>query len=613
MAMRGARGSVTMIDRATKPLKSIANAFLKLGNTSKNTNKDLSNTQKAINGISKAQNRLNRVNDKVKRSTKDIGSQAVGIAALAISFKAALNPAIKFEQSMKDLEAVAFGAADSTVPVAKNMALLSEQAKKLGASTAFSATQAAEGQIFLAKAGFKTNQILKTMPSLLDLASASGTELGRTSDILSDLLGAFGKQAKDSGALADVLAAATSSANVDMESLFETLKVAAPIGVAAGQSMEGITTATALLGNVGIKGSMAGTALKNAFINLASPAAEGAKVLKELGIATSDSAGNMLPLEDIMLSLGKKAKGLSQVKRIKAFDAVFGKIAMAGAINLEKAVTSGDFDKMLKNLQNSEGVAGKMAKIRMDSTEGSIVQLMSAVEGIAISFGSVLTPILRTVAETISSITPAIQDFIKNNESLIKNVGLIAGALLAGKVVMLAFTTSMWLITPAITALSTALKIVKVGMIAFNLVMSLNPIGLIIIAVVAFAAAAITLMDGWEPVKVFFSDLWETIKKLGSAIANLPGIPEIPSLSDVGTSITETAGGLFSNVSDFFGGGSESKPTAQPSAVTQAIQQNSTTNVPVAINVSIVDGKVKGIESKGATKTDVFLNNGEQF
>jgi len=308
MSFKGAKGSVSIIDRATKPLRSIAGAFLKLGNQSKKTNKDLTNTQRAINSISKAQNRLNRVNANIKRNTRDIGSQAVGIAALALSFKAALSPAIKFEQSMKDLQAVAFGSADSTVPVAKNMALLSEQAKKLGASTAFSATQAAEGQIFLAKAGFKTNQILKSMPSLLDLAAASGTELGRTSDILSDLLGAFGKQAKDSGRLADVLASATSSANVDMETLFETLKVAAPIGIAAGQSMEGITTATALLGNVGIKGSMAGTALKNAFVRLASPAAEGAKVLKELGIATSDSAGNMLPMEKIMLNLGKKAK-----------------------------------------------------------------------------------------------------------------------------------------------------------------------------------------------------------------------------------------------------------------------------------------------------------------
>ena len=581
MAFKGAKGSVTIIDKATKPLRSIAQAFLKLGNQSQGTNKELSRTQKAINGISKSQNRLNRVNQNIKRSTKDIGSQAVGVAALALSFKAALTPAIKFEQSMKDLEAVAFGSADATVPVVKNMALLSEQAKKLGASTAFSATQAAEGQIFLAKAGFKTNQILSTMPSLLDLASASGTDLGRTSDILSDLLGAFGKQAKDSGQLADVLAAATSSANVDMESLFETLKVAAPIGIAAGQSMEGITTATALLGNVGIKGSMAGTALKNAFVNLASPAAGGAKVLKELGIATSDSAGNMLPMQDIMMNLGKQAKNLSQTKRIQAFDAVFGKIAMAGAINLSKAVTSGDFNKMLKNLQSSEGVAKKMAKIRMDSTEGSIVQLMSAVEGLAISFGSILTPIVRGIATVMTQLTTPMQSFIKNNDSLITGIGIFAGVLLAAKIVALAYTASIWLITPAITALSAVLKIAKIAMIAFNFVMSANPIGLIVIGVTALIAAGVALYQNWSKVKDLFSSIGDVFSGLG--------------FGDGGVDVNQTAN---TNIA--------------PGAAQQAIQNNQTTNVPVAIKVNIADGQVKGVETSGATNTDVFLNNGAQ-
>jgi len=578
MAFKGAKGSVTIIDKATKPLRSIAQAFLKLGNQSQKTNKELSRTQKAINGISKAQNRLNRVNQNIKRNTKDIGSQAVGIVALGLSFKAALTPAIKFEQSMKDLEAVAFGSADATVPVAKNMELLSTQAKKLGATTAFSATQAAEGQIFLAKAGFKTNQIMKTMPSLLDLASASGTELGRTSDILSDLLGAFGKEAKDSGQLADVLAAATSSANVDMETLFETLKTAAPIGIAAGQSMEGITTATALLGNVGIKGSMAGTALKNAFVNLAAPASAGSKVLKELGISVQDSEGNMLSMEKIMLEFGKKAKNLSQVKTIKAFDAVFGKRAMAGAINLTKAVSSGEFDKMLKNLQNSEGVAKKMAKIRMDSTEGSIVQLMSAVEGLAISFGSILTPLVRGMATAMTALTAPMQNFIKNNETLITGVGIFAGTLLAAKIVALAYTATMWLITPAITAMSAALKIAKLGMIAFNIIASLNPIGLIVLGVAALAVAAVTLLDAWKPVGDFFAGLWETATSLG-----------------------------------FGDGGVDVNQNIAPTAAQQSIQQNSSTNVPVAISVNIEDGKVKGMESKGATSTDLFLNNGEQF
>lgn len=597
MALKAAQGKVTLLDKATQPLRSIAKSFLNLGKSSISANKSMSKTQKAIDGISKAQNRLNRVNANIKKNSSGLANQAVGVAGLALSFKAALQPAINFEQSMKDLEAVAFGSADATVPVAENMKLLSEQAKNLGASTAFSASQAAEGQIYLAKAGFKTNQIIATMPALLDLASASGTELGRTSDILSDLIGAFGMKAKDSGKLADVMAAATSSANVDMETLFETLKVAAPIGIAAGQSMEGITTATALLGNVGIKGSMAGTALKNAFVNLASPAADGAKTLKKLGIATQDSAGNMLPMEQIMLNLGKKAKNLSQVDRIKVFDSVFGKIAMAGALNLEKAVTSGDFDKMLTNLQNSSGVAKKMATIRMDSTSGSITQLMSAVEGLTISIGSTLTPILRTTANVITQLTVPFQSLIQNNKEIIELVGVFAGIMIASKVVTLAYTATMWLITPAISAFSAGLKLAKLAMVGFNFVMGLNPVGAIVIGVTALIAAGVALYKNWEPVKKFFTDLWATLKSFD--FSNIVGsFGKIASMFGFGDSEVNVQNNATTQI--------------QPALAQQSIQNNSNTTVPVAVNVNIADGK-QSVETSGGTKTDVFINNGRQM
>lgn len=596
MAIKPASGVVKIIDKATKPLRSIAKAFVGLGKASGKANKSMSGTQKAINGVSKAQNRLNRVQAGFKQQTRGIQGQAVGVAALALSLKAALQPAIRFEQSMKDLEAVAFGSADATVDVAKNMAVLSTQAKRLGATTAFSASQAAEGQIFLAKAGFKTNQIIASMPSLLNLASASGGELGRTSDILSDLLGAFGKTAKDSGRLADVLAAATSSANVDMETLFETLKVAAPIGIAAGQSMEGITTATALLGNVGIKGSQAGTALKNAFINLASPAAKGAKVLKELGIKTADSEGNMLSLQQIMLNLANTTKKLSQVKRIKAFESIFGKIAIAGAINLEKAVTSGDFDKMLKNLQNSEGVAKKMALIKMDSTQGSIIQLTSAVEGVAISFGTILTPILRGVATALTQMTTPVQSFIKNNSEVIKIVGSLAGILLIAKVATLAYTASLWLVSPALTALKFALGIAKVAMIAFNFAMKLSPIGAIVTAVGLLTAGAVLLVSNWDKVTDTFSKLWNIIKNFdfGDILGSLGKIADIVGLGNL------------------FGDSEVTQKVIAPAQATSAIQANSVNNNNANITVNIEDGKVKSVNTAGDFKTDVFLNNGVQ-
>ena len=640
MALQGAQGTVSIIDKATAPLRNIAKAFKDLGNSSSKTNQNLSGTQKAINGLTAAQNRLGRVQSIINKQTSNIGGQAIGVAALAMSFKQALQPAIKFEQSMKDLEAVAFGTADSTVPVAENMKLLSDQAKKLGSETMYTAVQAAEGQLFLAKAGFKTNDILAAMRPLLDLASASGTDLGRASDITSDLLGAFGMKAQETGKLADVLAAATSSANVDMETLFETLKVSAPIGVAAGQSMEGIVTATSLLGNVGIKGSMAGTALKNALTNLASPAANGAKVLKDLGIKVADSAGNMLPLQDIMLKLGKASKGLSQVKRIEAFDAVFGKIAMAGALNLEEAVNSGDFEKLLKNLEDSEGVADKMAKIRMDSTEGSMIALMSAVEGLSIAFGSILLPILRKVTEAFIKITGPIKSLIEENEGIVKGIGYVVAGLLVAKIGALAYTVGLWAVSSALTGLKVVLGIAKIAMIGFNLVMAANPIALTIIAISALVGIGIALYKNWDTITDTFKNLWETIKSFSLDLFNaqLERLSKWGDIiSNVWTTVTDTFKNLwetikifdFSSITDglakvgqyigldkLFGSGGDTEITKNlnvaPNDAMKQVQSINQNNNQANITVNIEGDKVKSVNNEGDFKSNIFLNNGVQ-
>jgi len=611
MSLKGARGTVSIVDKATKPLRSIAKAFANMGSTSKKANEDLSGTQKAINGLQQAQNRLGRTQANINRNAQGIAGQAVGVAALALSFKNALNPAIKFEQSMKNLEAVAFGTADATIDVTGQMKLLSDQAKQLGASTSFSATQAAEGQLFLAKAGFKTNEILSAMKPLLDLASASQTDLGRASDITSDLLGAFGMKADETGRLADVLAAATSSANVDMETLFETLKVAAPIGVAAGQSMESMVSATALLGNVGIKGSNAGTALKNALTNLASPAANGAKILKELGIKVEDASGQMLPLQDIMFNLGKGARTLSQAKQIKVFSGIFGKEAMAGAINLEKAINSGDFAKMLQNLENAEGAAAKMARIRMESTQGSITQLMSAVEGLAITFGSFLAPALRNIAQAIAGLSGPSQTFLEENESMIKVAGIFAGVLLTAKAASLAFAAGMWLASPAITALKLAIAGAKLVMIAFNFVVSANPIGAIIIAIAAVVTGAILLVKHWDKVIESFQAFKDLIfnfsfDKLLNGFKSISKFIGLDKIFGSSPDITATQNLIPAQAQT-------NNQNLIPAQAMQQINNQNVNNNQANITVNVQDGKVKSIDTSGDFKSNVVVNSGEQL
>jgi len=593
MAFRGAKGSVTIIDRATKPLRSIASSFLKLGKSSAKANTDLSRTQKAINGISKAQNRLNRVNQNIKRNTRDIGSQAVGVVAMGLAFKAALNPAIKFEQSMKDLEAKAFGFADASVNVKGEMKKLSDQAKELGATTRFTAIEAAGAQFKLAGAGLKTQDMLKTMPAVLDLAAASGIGLVEAADTLTNVLKPFDLAASQSTRVADLLAAATSSTNVDMTELAKTLEVVAPIGATYNQTIESMVVATGLLGNVGIKGEKAATGIKNAMINIVNPVGRGRAALEKLGVEVSDSMGNILPFNQLILNLSKSLKGMSQVQQSEAFSAVFGKEALAGGISLSKVVKSGEFNTFIKQFSDVHGVSRKMALIRMDSTEGSFIQMTSAINGVAISFGTILTPALRGLATVMTAIASPIGKLINDFPILSQVIGIVAGTLLAGKVIVLGYTASMWLITPAISALSFMLGVVKAPLIVFNALLAANPVGLVVAGVMALAAIGIVLYNNWEPVGTFFSELWETIKGLAKSFTTLPDL----------SAISDFAGSAFENVTSFFGGGEAPAPIAPA---------NSTNNTPVSVAVSITDNKVKGIETSGGTKTDVFLNNGAQ-
>ncbi len=587
--MRDLKASVKIIDKATKPLRKINQAFKNIKNTASKSSKSLGMLQNSINSISKAQNRIGRMGANLKKQSAGIQSNVIGVAAMGYAFKQILDPAIKYEQSLKDIESVAFGSADASVPVAENMKKLSEQSKSLGATTRYSAVEAAEGQLFLAKAGFKTNEILSAMSPLLSLAAATGSELGRASDITSDLLGAFGKKAKDTGKLADLLAAASSSANVDMETLFETLKDAAPIGTAAGQSMEGIVTATALLGNVGIKGSQAGTALKNAYVRLASPASAGAKVLKKLGIQVADTNGNMLPLETTLSNMGKKMKDLSQTQKIQALDAIFGKRAMAGAINLEKAVNSGDFESMLTKLSSAEGTADKMAKIRMDSTEGAFIELGSALEGVAIVFGTVLTPLLRDFATNIKNVLGPVGDFIKNNQWLVSTLGLLATAFIAGKLIAITYGATMWLVGSAVSAFSTILKVAKIAMIAFNFALSANPIGLIITSIATLVAGLVWAYNEFETFANFVDGMFAKILSAYNYVKEALGFSGTVNLK------------VASN--------KQQNSAINPAAAIQNI--NNQNNNKIALTVNNENGRFKSIEAKN-TQIESFVNNGVQ-
>lgn len=283
---------------------------------------------------------------------------------------------------------------------------LTAKAQEMGATTKFTATEAAEAFNYMAMAGWQPKQMISGISGIMNLAAASGESLGSTSDIVTDALTAFGLKASDSGHFADVLAKASASANTNVGMLGESFKYVAPVAGAMKYSVEDTSLALGLMANSSIKGSMAGTALKTSLANMAAPTDSMATAMKEYGISLTDSSGNMKTLKGVMDNLRGSLGGLSETEQTAAASTIFGKEAMAGMLAIINA-SEEDYNKLSDAIYNADGAAQDMSDTMLDNLEGSMTLMQSAVEGVQNSFGKRLTPYIRGVVDAITDATPA--------------------------------------------------------------------------------------------------------------------------------------------------------------------------------------------------------------
>ena len=237
------------------------------------------------------------VGQKVSSVGKAVSSMGASVmpasAAMTALGGSCVKTAANFESSMSEVQAIS-GA------TGKDFDALRDKAQEMGAKTKFSASQSAEAMTYMAMAGWKTEDMLGGISGIMNLAAASGEDVATTSDIVTDALTAFGKSAKDSGELADIMAAASSNANTNVSMMGETFKYAAPIAGALGYTMQDTALATGLMANAGIKGTQAGTSLRSMFSRLASPPAECALAMEKLGISITNADGTMKPFRDVI-------------------------------------------------------------------------------------------------------------------------------------------------------------------------------------------------------------------------------------------------------------------------------------------------------------------------
>ena len=463
--------------------------------------------------------KVGRTIDKVTKGIKSgFAKAAAGLTAFVLASANVLSAGVDFEQTLVSAVAKFPGEIQRGTEAFK---ALEDAARSTGATTEFSASQAAEGLNFLAQAGFTAEGAIAALPGVVDLATAASIELGEATDIASDSLGAFGlaskdpiQQAKNLARINDVLAKTTTSANTNMVDLFETIKKGAPVATGAGASLETFAAFAGVMANSGLKASESGSTLKNIFLRLSAPTSKAAGLLKQLGVRTADSNGNLRDAIDILADFEKGLKGMGTTQRDAALNTIFGARAITG-VNLLLQEGTGELRKYRKTLEGANGASTKMASTMRNTVRGSLNSLGSAVEGVKISIFSLSQGPLKDVVDKLTN-------WVRANETL------IAGRI--GEFLAKIFTNAELIATSFINiakgvagifALSFAFKAVAVSIALINTLMLLNPISLIILAAVAAVALLVIALT---PVGDFLADMAENIGTAFSAVGALTGL-----------------------------------------------------------------------------------------
>ena len=308
-----------------------------------------------------------------------IGGKAVTAVESALKSVTtnAVSAGMSFESTMSSVAALS-GATGS------DFDKLSDKAKQLGASTKYTSSQIASAMEYMSMAGWKVDEMLSGMDGVINLTIASGGDLARTSDIVTDALTAFGKQAKDSGEFADVLATASANANTNVDLMGETFKYVGSVAGAMGYSIQDIALATSIMANSSIKGSAAGTALRATITRMAKPTEESSMAMSALGLSLTDANGNMNSFAQIMKDMRKGMQGLTEDEKASYATMLGGQEAMSGLLAIVNA-SDEDFNKLSDAINNASGAAETMASIKADNLKGAVDELKSGIEGIGIT------------------------------------------------------------------------------------------------------------------------------------------------------------------------------------------------------------------------------------
>ena len=333
-------------------------------------------------------------------------AQGASLLGTSLTLADSANTFEDFESIMSNVEAIS-GATQ------EEMEQLTVKAKELGATSKFTAAESASAFSYMSMAGWKTQDMLGGIEGIMNLAAASGEDLALTSDIVTDAITAFGLKASDSSHFADVLAQASANANTNVSMLGESFKYIAPVAGALKYSVEDTSLALGLMANASVKGSMSGTALKTALVNMASPTDTMAIAMDKYNISLLDSAGNSKSLKGVLDNLRSSLGGLSETEQTAAASAIFGKEAMAGMLAIINA-SEEDYNKLTEAVYNADGASQQMADTMLDNVQGSLTLLSSALDEVKLTLGQRVGTYLKGAAEWLTDEMPDVKNAVSD-------------------------------------------------------------------------------------------------------------------------------------------------------------------------------------------------------
>ncbi len=504
--------------------------FRLLGDTSGLSN-SLKNAQTETDGLGAAMKKLG-----------SIVATVFTVGSIVKFGKSVVDVGRTFEAQMAKVQAISGATSEELV-------LLEAEARRLGATTMFSATDAGKGLEYFAMAGWSVDDAISALEPTLRLAQASGEDLGLTADIVSDAMTAFGMKATEAGKFTDLLASASTSSNTNVALLGESFKYVAPLIGAVRGSADDTAFALGLMANAGIKGSQAGTALRSAMTNLIDPTKEMQKAMNQYGVQAIYTDDGSLNLKATLDNLRGTFSQLTPEQQAQASATIFGKEAMSGMLAIVNA-SAEDYDKLTLATSDYNGTAMEMARIMEDNVQGSIFNLQSAWEEIQLVLYGKIAPVLKLIIDRMTDGVAVLTEKIKNGTSVFNRLGDavkwskenmdIILPIIAGVTSAIASQSIINAISKLYKAWKTITEAQSIAQTILNGVMNASPFGLVATSIGLLVTAGILLYKNWDAVSAKAIELKDIIV---SAFASLKDTA-VKKFEEIKTNITDVFTGL---------------------------------------------------------------------